>query len=213
MQSIHAATQHDLQSWLNGTAIGSFPNDTRLKYWLEGQQRIGNDISSPTQTLLRPGLGYAINSNTSLWVGYGWVYTGHPLTTTPFEENRIWQQLLWIKTTKYLTALSRTRMEQRFLENNAKTAFRARQLVKISVPLKAYSKYSVVSSDELFFHKNNFIGKNSRGFDQNRFFIGMGYQFNPTVITEIGYMNQYIRRFGVPNFLANIISINFYFSY
>lgn len=86
------------------------------------------------------------------------------------------------------------------------------QLLKISIPLNIGAKISFVSSDELFVHKNNFVGKNSRGFDQNLFFIGIGYQANTKVTTEIGYMNQYIRRFGVPNFLANILSVSFFLS-
>lgn len=208
------ATQHDFQTWLNITTTGKFTTKnerlSHLRYWLEAQERIGDDSTHLTQTLLRPGLGYALTANTSLWLGYAWVRTGYPLTTKPFEENRIWQQLLWVKTTTYFTFTSRTRMEQRMLSNNPKTAYRARELLKISVPLNAYPKFSLVSSDELFWHKNNAVGRNSAGFDQNRFFAGLGYKISPALTTEIGYMNQYIKRFGVPDFLANIASINFF---
>lgn len=203
--------ERDAQSWLNITATGSFNKNktsNHWRYWLEGQERFGDDSSRITQTLLRPGIGYAINKNTSVWLGYAWVHTGAPLTNNPFTENRIWQQLLWVKTNQYFTLTSRTRTEQRFLENNSKTAFRARELIKISIPWHSNSKVSVVSSDELFWHKNNFIGRNSSGFDQNRIFMGFGYKINPAITTEIGYMNQYVRRFNVPNFLANILSIN-----
>lgn len=148
------ATQHDMQSWLNVTAIGSFQRQdkiaSRVKYWLEGQERFGDDSTRFTQTLLRPGIGYALTANTSLWLGYAWVHTGRPLAIRTFAENRIWQQLLWVKTSRYLTLTSRTRMEQRFLENNPKTAYRARQLIKLSLPLPAYIQLSLVSSDELF---------------------------------------------------------------
>ncbi len=210
------ALERDFQTWLNVTAIGkTHSNDKiigRVRYWLEGQQRFGDDSSRFTQTLVRPGLGYALTESLSIWLGYAWVYTGIPFTTNPFEEDRIWQQLLWTKTNRYLTFTSRTRTEQRFLENNPKTAYRIRELIKISVPIKQYANFNFVTSDELFLHKNNFVGTNSRGFDQNRFFIGLGYKINPIATTEIGYMNQYIRRFGVPNFLTNIVSINLFLS-
>lgn len=85
-----------------------------MRYWLEGQERFGDDSTHLTLTLLRPGLGYALTENLSLWVGYAWVHAGHPLTPNTFEENRIWQQLLWIKRNHSLTFTSRTRMEQRF---------------------------------------------------------------------------------------------------
>jgi hypothetical protein len=208
--------ERDTQSWLNITSIGKTHSQDkilgRIRYWIEGQQRLGDDITRFSQTLLRPGLGYALTENTSIWFGYAWVYTGEPFTSSPFEEDRIWQQLLWIKTNQYFTFTSRTRTEQRFLENNPKTAYRIRELIKISAPLKNHAKLSFVTSDEVFLHKNNFVGTNSRGFDQNRFFIGCGYKLSPIATTEIGYMNQYIRRFGVPNFLTNIISINFFLS-
>ncbi len=215
-KSAECALERDFQSWFNITAIGKTHSKDkilgRVQYWLEGQQRLGDDSSRFSQILLRPGLGYALTENLSIWLGYAWIYTGKPNTPNPFEEDRIWQQLLWIKTYRSLTLMSRTRTEQRFLENNPKTAYRFRELIKISVPLKHYPEFSFVTSDELFLHKNNFVGTNSRGFDQNRYFIGLGYKISPIATTELGYMNQYIRRFGVPDFLANIVSINFYLS-
>ncbi|WP_392537603.1 DUF2490 domain-containing protein [Legionella sp. 227] len=213
----NCALERDFQTWFNITAIGKSHSDnkflSRLRYWLEDQERLGDDSSRFSQILLRPGLGYALTDNLSIWIGYAWIYTGKPNTPNPFEEDRIWQQLLWTKTNQYLTFTSRTRAEQRFLENNPKTAFRLRQLIKISFPFKHFDKMSFVTSDEVFFHKNNFVGTNSSGFDQNRYFVGLGYKINPLLNTEIGYMNQYIRRFGVPDFLANIVSLNFFLNF
>lgn len=210
------ALERDFQNWLNLTTIGKFYSDDKvfshLRYWLEGQQRLGANSSRYSQILLRPGLGYALTQNTSIWLGYAWIYTGPPNSSSPFEENRIWQQLLWVKTYPYLTLTSRTRTEQRFLENNPKTAYRIRELVKVFAPIKNNGRLAFVTSDEIFFHKNNFVGTNSQGFDQNRFFIGLGYEVNSFTIAEMGYMNQYIRRFGVPDFLANILGINVYLS-
>ena len=203
-------TERDFQTWINTTVIGSLCPSKPVKYWLEGQERMGDDSTRYTQTLLRAGLGYAMTKNTSLWLGYAWIYTGLPLTMAPFEEDRFWQQLLWVKTTPYFILMSRTRAEQRFLENRPKTAYRLRELVKLSVLIQPSSTLSFVTSDEVFWHKNNFIGRNSRGFDQNRFFVGLGFKPNNVFVAEIGYMNQTIRRFGVPNFLAHIASINFF---
>lgn len=207
-----AATERDFQTWFNVTAIGNFAKESkaysRFKYWLEGQDRIGDISSRSSQEMLRSGLGYSLTANTSLWLGYGWIHTGAPFTSTPFAENRMWQQLLWTKSYEYLTLLSRTRLEQRFLANNPKVAYRARQLAKITVPLKISSNFSFVSYDELFWHTNNFVGRNSKGFDQNRVFIGLGYQLYPAVTAEIGYMNQFIRRVGVPNFCSDILAVN-----
>ncbi len=217
MAKLHSDTEHDFQTWFNLTATGHFDRESRdfgrFKYWLEGQERVGEDSSRFSQSLARIGLGYVVTANTSLWLGYAWIHTSEPFTTQPFNENRIWEQLLWNKKIKRYNLLSRTRMEQRFLANGTKTAYRIRQLVKIIRPLESAPHYSFVSSDEVFWHKNNFIGKNGKGFDQNRFFIGFGYQFSQIFSTEIGYMNQYIRRFGVPNFFTNILSANFFMNF
>lgn len=211
------ATIHDFQTWFNLTTTGKIYSQdkvlSKLRYWLEGQERLGDDSSRFTQTLLRPGIGYALTENLTLWIGYAWIATGQPITTNPFEEERMWQQLLWVKTYSAYTLTSRTRTEQRFLENTPKTAYRIRQLIKFSVPFKKNNPLRFVTSDEVFIHKNDFVGRNSRGFDQNRFFLGLGYQFNQKAATEIGYMNQYVRRVGVPNFQANILSINFFLNF
>ncbi|KTC93760.1 DUF2490 domain-containing protein [Legionella drozanskii] len=212
------AVQRDFQTWPNVLAIGRFSHaDTgfgRIRVWLEAQQRIGDDSSKFTQILFRPGLGYALTKNLSMWMGYGWIRTGVPLTNAPFGEHRIWEQLLWEKTNPHFTFISRTRLEQRYFQNRFKMAFRVRQLLRLVVPLDDRSRFSFVSNDELFWHHNDYIGrKNSEGFDQNRYFIGLGYKINTNATTEIGYMNQYIRRFDVPNFLAHIVSVNLFLNF
>lgn len=201
-------TQHDKQTWGNITVSGKFDQKQQWLYWLEGQLRFGNDSDRLTQNMVRPGLGYALSEKLSLWAGYARIQTGYPLTRHPFIENRIWQQLLWVNNTDHYTVISRTRLEQRFLQNASKTAWRTRQLFKLALPLMNHSRLGIVGSEEVFWHKNNFIGRNGSGFDQNRLFAGLGYQLTAGMVMEAGYMNQYIRRFGVPNFVANIFAVN-----
>lgn len=209
------STIHDFQTWFNLTTTGNFSKESksfnRFKYWLDAQERLGDDSSRRTQTLFRPGLGYDLTAHLSLWLGYAWVQTGIPFADPTFIENRIWEQLLWKKKFKHLAFSSRTRMEQRFARKNANVAYRARQQVKLVIPLKKSSKWSVVSSEEFFWNKNNYtVDGEGKGFDQNRVFIGLGYKISSKITSEIGYMNQYIRRTNSPNFCSNILSINFY---
>lgn len=213
---LHADTQRDFQSWLNFSITGHFDEKNKtlqpFRYWIEGQGRFGDDSHRLSQTLGGVGIGYTMKRNMSLWLGYVRVHTALPFTPNPIDEDRIIEQLLWQKKFKSMNMLSRTRLEQRFLSNGTQTAYRARQLIKLTRPLKRYPKFSIVGGDELFWHKNDFIGRNGQGFDQNRVFIGLGYQILPTLNTEVGYMNQYIRRFGVPNFLNNALFVNFFWS-
>lgn len=217
MGKLSADTDHDFQSWFNLTLTGDFDEKSRdfgrFKYWLEGQERVGDDSSRVSQALGRVGIGYAVTENTSLWLGYAFIHTSTPFTNNPFNENRIWEQLLWSKKLKNFNLHTRTRLEQRFFSNRTKTDYRARQLIKLIKPLDSLPNYSLICSDEIFWHKNNILEHNNQGFDQNRFFIGFGYQFSPVITTEIGYMNQYLRRVAIPDFLNNILSLNLFVNF
>ncbi|WP_052403266.1 DUF2490 domain-containing protein [Legionella massiliensis] len=213
----NCSTIQDYQNWFNLTASGNFSKDSRsfsrFKYWLEGQERLGDDSSRRSQTLFRPGLGYDLTKHLSFWLGYAWIQTGAPFASSLFIENRTWEQLLWKKEFKYLTFSSRTRMEQRFAKRNTNVGYRARQQFKLVIPLRTHSKWSLVSSEELFWNKNNFNADGEgQGFDQNRVFVGLGYKITSKITSEIGYMDQYIRRIRSPYFNSNILSINFYVS-
>lgn len=205
---------NDFQTWLNITAFGHFHHSDKRSspfgFWLEDQERIGNNSSFVTQSLLRPGMGYFLNSELSLWLGYAWIRTSHPLVRIPNEENRIWQQLFWIKSTPKNTFINRTRLEQRFFEYNSRVAYRLREMLKASFPLQINSKFSWVISNEFFIRKNHLINNSRFSFDQNRFFTGIGYKFNKVVLAEVGYLNQYIKRDSITNFTANILSLNCY---
>lgn len=205
---------NDFQTWFNLTTMGHFSFKNKVinnwGYWLEIQERFGDNSSTRTQNLLRPGLGYYLNPNWSLWLGYAFVNTGVPIFIRNFDEHRIWQQLLWIKTTPQWILMSRSRLEERLIEGNSYVALRYRQLAKASIPLKINSLFSWVISDEIFIRKNNALYNHRIDFDQNRFFTGFGYRPNKMFLTEIGFMNQYIKRIGLPNFNANILSLNGY---
>lgn len=207
----HCSPSRDYQTWGTVTRVGKLAcagDDRCWKTWLEGQLRMGDDSSRRSQTILRAGIGYDLTPSTSLWLGYAWIDTGIPFTTNPFIENRIWQQLLWIKHYTHLNLMSRTRTEQRLVKHFDRPAYRIRQMLKVLIPFRNKPDWSVVASDEIFWHKNNFIGQDGQGFDQNRVFIGLGYKITPAIIAEMGYLNQYIHRSGAPNVSNNVAAIN-----
>ena len=47
--------------------------------------------------------------------------------------------------------------------------------------------------DEVFVNLKSTDWGTVQGFDQNRGFVGIGYRFNPNILTEIAYMNQFIQ--------------------
>lgn len=222
----------DFHTWGNVTAQGNFgalnPNNPELKkfrYWLEGQGRFGNDSSQVSQGIIRPGIGYSVNDKTSVWLGYAWIPTGHPFARTqPFNENRIWQQVLWADNFSFGRVTSRSRFEQRFYDQDAPIAgsndvmHRFRQLVKLAVPMPFISpNVSFIVQDELFINMTS--SKNpgfiAEGFDQNRFFTGLAYKWNAVATTEIGYMNLYLNRphSARPDQMLHILGVNLFLNF
>ncbi|MSR16693.1 MAG: DUF2490 domain-containing protein [Methylococcaceae bacterium] len=211
----NAKTVEDFQTWGNVTATGSLgvvnPELKNMKYWVEGQGRLGNDTSQFSQGIVRGGLGYAVIDKVSVWLGYAFVQTEEPFTKKPFDEHRIWEQLLWSNKFSDITLTSRSRLEQRFIPTGSDVGWRFRQMFKASVPL-AYD-FSFVVSDEYFVNINKTNFGAADGFDQNRAFAGLGYNFDKNIKTEVGYMNQYIRKAAAPDRKDDILSVNLYLNY
>lgn len=199
---------NDVQAWFNITAIGTVGAKLpKVRYWLEEQERVGDDVSRTFQNIIRPGIGYALTEHSSLWLGYAYIYTDQLGSRHILKENRIWQQMLWRDTYNSMALTHRLRLEQRFFQPNTNTAWRLRDLLKVGLPFYPNSSLSLVTSNEVFFHLNDFNGLKNQGFDQNRYFIGLGYGINKNYAVEIGYMNQYIRRVNTSNLTSDNITL------
>lgn len=205
----------DFQVWGNITATGNFsfldkenPFLQKLKWWAEGQGRFGDNASHFSQSLMRPGLGYQLTPTTSIWAGYAWAPTEQPFARRAFDEQRVWQQVLWRDKFSFGIVQSRSRLEERMapqLGNDV--GMRYRQLMKLSIPLTFAPGFSYIIQDEVFVALNTADWIPRRGIDNNRFFTGIGYAITKEITGEIGYMNHYIWRRG-PNLMDHILSIN-----
>ncbi|MCC8997440.1 MAG: DUF2490 domain-containing protein [Nitrosomonas sp.] len=215
----------DFQVWGNITATGNFgainpnnPDLKRFRWWMEGQGRFGNNASQFTQSLIRPGLGYAITDKMVAWVGYAWAPTAEPLARNPFNEHRLWEQVTWADNFPFGRLTLRSRFEQRFFDHDIPipgpnpVGHRFRQLVKLAVPLTAiHPNLLFIIQDELFINMTTMHdGFVSRGFDQNRGFVGLGYKLTQYATLELGYMNQLINRphSARPDQMMHNLSVN-----
>jgi len=209
------AFRQDFQTWTNITANGSFgliaPALAKYRFWLEGQGRFGNDSTTLSQGILRPGLGYSLADNLSLWLGYAVIPTMEPFSAVSFNENRIWQQILWTPQTSIGPITSRTRLEQRFTRA-PDVSYRLRQLVRMAYPLDFAPGFMLVGWEELFLNLNS-TGAIAAGFDQNRLFVGVGYAFDEHLRTEVGYMNQYIYRDTTTDLMTHVLSLSLFLNY
>lgn len=205
-----AEVADDFRIWGNVTARGNFgfvdPELKRWRWWMEVQPRARESGSEMDQLLIRPGIGYALTDRSILWIGYAHV-TNYPVVGETIQENRIWQQHTWSGPTPLGAFASRTRFEQRWQENGDDTGGRFRQMFRFSWPFSFHPAASFVVVDEVFVHLNTTDWGARQGFDQNRGFAGLGYRWHPSILTEIGYLNQYINTTNT-DLMNHILSIN-----
>ncbi|MCP9450672.1 MAG: DUF2490 domain-containing protein [Nitrospira sp.] len=165
--------------------------------YMEVNPRFADDVTNLDQLLLRPAIGYQLTEHVSIWQGYAWVGNyNQPAGPRFFEENRIYQQVNYLHKFSHLKFLSRTRLEERWIEHADGTAVRFRQMFRADVPIPQAPTWAVVMYDEVFVNLNTVGTVTSKGpeagLDQNRFFLGINKTFNQHVNVDLGYQNQMI---------------------
>ncbi len=189
------AADEDFRIWENVTTIAKLgsidPSLEKWRLWMESQGRFRDDARTADQALGRGGIGYALSDRVSLWLGYAHIAT-FPEGAKTQHENRIWQQVLLTDKALFGDLTSRTRLEQRFIQNVTPVEWRLREFLRFSHPLGDGSPLSLVLWDEVFVRLNSTTPSTRFGFDQNRAFAGLGYTFSEKARVEIGYMNQLI---------------------
>ena len=211
-----AQKNEDFGIWIGGLVTGKLPrplNDStgRWRLWLDGQYRLGDDASKFAQGIIRPGIGYALSSAWTAWLGYAWIQTNPPYASVTTYEQRLWEQASWATRLGPTRFSSRTRLEERFVSTGPGTGWRLRELVKLSIPLP--SIWSAVVYDEFFFNLNSTSWGQNAGSDRNRFFIGPGLALGKHSSVEIGYLRQTVYRSNSPDKLDNVLAVNAFWTY
>lgn len=178
----------------------------KLNLAMEGQFRYVGALEG-MQFQVRTGADYSINKHLSILAGY--VYVWNPLygkqpATYVNNEHRIFEQVAYKHKTGRFNFHHRARFEERFLQvhsnqngeivdqgyTNKLSRFRYRFMLNIPInnPAMDPKTWFVSIYDEFFlswgkpvtFHK----------IDQNRIFVGMGYQFTKLVNVQAGAFYQ-----------------------
>ena len=188
-------------------AWAAYFNQTRLTnrfgFWLDVHYRqTGDFFDRPFQFLFRPALSGYIRDNVRVMGGYAFInhFPAEGLETSR-PEHRAWEQIWWNQKYKDFSLLQWLRLEQRFLRNIANDELqdgylrtnRIRYNALFTIPLKGKEMVKgtpfAIVSNELFINFGKNIVYNT--FDQNRFFVGLGYQVTPNANLQFGYMNVY----------------------
>lgn len=199
----------------------------------------GNDdaahMNPNVVVLLRPAVGVQIASWVSTWLGYTW----QPVfffrrESIDISEHRIFQQGNFSYTLGPVALSARTRIEERYRDKGGEGqgegmwAGRLRQQFRAQWTLVPNKPWSLIVWDEIFFHLNttgvfatnpdgtrkSYGYPSEAGFDQNRAFMGIGYQASPTLRVEMGYLNQIVARFGrSPDQINHILFMGAFFKF
>lgn len=185
----------DFQTWIPVNINANLTEN--LRGFLEFQQRIGDDSSHLTSSMIRPGLGWALSPQASLWVGYLMSADSLNLSSNHYPiENRAWQGFSWKDTAneKQFIWEVRNRLEERFLPRNSDPSIRWRTRVRVEQLIPAYSAWSVIASEEIFVNLNDNAHNTqlSAGAQQNRAYVGVGYRFAAEFQIETGYLIQHV---------------------
>jgi hypothetical protein len=201
----HAAdhTDNNYQTWISAALHG--PVRGHVWYWTDVHFRFYENFQ-PYWILLRPGISWRVGPPVYLTLGYAWTPNwarpNHPADNDLefIDEHRAWEQIMWTPTDERtgVGATLRGRLEQRMRPQvHRDTGLRLRVLVRGQVPLSQRVPLSLIVWDEVFVALNDAQWGQHRGFDQNRSFIGLGWQIRPTIVRlEVGYQTQWIPRNG-----------------
>ena len=209
-----AQTIDDVGQWNAVFSQGKLGNnpDSKLKWWFDGHVRLLDDADGFNQSIVRPGIGWGLNENSSIWAGYGWIRTSPLDDGDDFDEHRIWQQWTWSKEAKPFKVAARTRFEQRLVETGDDTGLRLRQFFRIQKTLPTELPMTLVLWDEIFLDLNDTDFGQRSGFDQNRVFVGFGFKRSKSSRwrAEIGYINQSINSIGPTDRSNHILAVNLF---
>lgn len=188
---VHAA-EDDANIWLGQFATINASDKVYVR--LEAQERFTNDAERLGQLLLRSLVGYRIDKNVNIGVGYAYVRTD-PVGPALLNEHRYYQELnvRLLSTEGGITLDSRTRLEQRTFEEREDTSWRLRQFVQLRVPISDDNK--LVAYTEPFVDLNE-TGVQRGGLSIWRNFVGVSVPLAKNIEVVPGYLNQHVFRDG-----------------
>jgi long-subunit fatty acid transport protein len=189
------------QTWLGYFNQTRFTNKSGL--WVDLHYRLTGDFfDERSVNIARVGYIYYLSDQVRLTAGYAYArHFSHDANTPSYSEHRPWQQIQWLDKKNGFNLMQWLRIEQRFrqkISDGEPTSdynfnWRLRYNFALTLPLKG--KTVAPKTPFLFFNNEIHInaGKNIvyNYFDQNRLFIGFGYQFTSHVNAHFGYMNVF----------------------
>jgi hypothetical protein len=207
------------QTWLGYFNQTRFTNKSGL--WVDLHFRgTDNFFQAKSIAIARFAYIYYLSEHIRLMAGYAYAPRFSNAEPHVIPEHRPWQQFLWVEKKNGFNLTQSFRIEQRFrqrIADNELTSefefnWRLRYNFVITVPLKG--KEILPGTPFLYFNNDTHInaGKNIKYnyLDQNRSFLGLGYQFSEQLNVHLGYMFIFQQE-PVPEHFVHIHAIRLYF--
>lgn len=183
------------QAWWFAFGQGKAGQYARI--WIEAQPRAGLSDTRFDVVILRAAVGIEPVAGLSFWMGFAWV----PSWQSPFfddltaGEGRLYQQIMYTKALgSGFRGQLRFRMEERLIEGVNGPVYRARMFGRLTWTFHDRPTLLLALQDEIFGNFNDRAGSPPAGFDQNRAYVGIGWQPSSDVLLELGYLQQLVRR-------------------
>lgn len=184
--------------------------------------RRNNFMQDPSFYLIRGAGQYAIKPNFTVAAGYAhmWIAPSRADWQAFVNENRLYQQAIFVTAIGKVNLVQRIRNEQRWQQividdkPSGKWRFtdRIRYLISATIPISKnpYMPKPVISN-ELLVHFGKPVWYNP--FDQNRLFVGIRQQISKPLSFDFGYMNVYQQKFtGYQYDMNHTIRLFFYYT-
>ncbi|MDB5712022.1 MAG: hypothetical protein JWL96_4092 [Sphingomonas bacterium] len=164
--------------------------------WLGSVEIVGrvsdDERTRPSQVEARFQIGRAIDEHVTLWAGYVHVVSYNDGRRDGIEDQMV-EQLNWRPgRVGPLEFSARTRLEQRFITGNDRTAWRVRAQARAMLPI-GHSRVAAVLWAEPFVALNH-TAATGRTFEQLRSFAGVSVRVSKRADVEFGYLNQRLWR-------------------
>ncbi|MDF1753581.1 MAG: DUF2490 domain-containing protein [Verrucomicrobiales bacterium] len=198
------AEEVDSGSW--ATLSRNLPLNETLSANFMFQTRIDEDFAEIDRYLLRPSVSLKSDSGAVWTVGYDAHFIQSPSSRM---EHRTWQQFGLTHDHNAVAFSYRIRVEERFIEGIDEVAIRPRFLIGLKYPLPTPGWY-LKTSEEIFINLNEVSPAIQTGYDQSRFFVGLGRPLIDGVNMELGYQLQHINGAGA-DFLNHFLMVGFSF--
>jgi hypothetical protein len=197
--------------WL--ATFNTFKTGKKTSIHNDIQVRSADEWKQVQSLLFRTGLNFHLSKSITITGGYAYISNKRRIGPVSgfAPEHRAWEQLVISHKHKSLSISHRFRFEQRFISKSIVAgnelqsdghsyANRFRYFIRNVIPVNNQATFSkgffAALQNEVFINFGDNSAVNNEVFDQNRFYLAMGYRLSKSLDLEAGYLNQYINGSG-----------------